>query len=225
MERIISDFKKFSEDKVGVNSEKIDYIVKNMVTPLVLEQRSLNVATYDIFSRLMLDRIIFLSGEVKPESIDVITAQLLYLDSVDNRDINIYINTPGGDCYSGLQLVSVMDFIKSDVATTVLGMAASMGAVIASSGAKGKRFALPYSRFMIHQPSSYHGYAKFTDSKIALQEMESIRNDLYEVLAKNSGKSIEEIIQLCENGDKWYKSDEIIKAGFIDSIIQGNKGK
>lgn len=219
MERIISDFKKFAEDKAGVNSEKIDYVAKNMVTPLVLEQRSLNVATYDIFSRLMLDRIIFLSGEVTPEAMDTITAQLLYLDSIDERDINIYINSPGGDCYSGLQLVSVMDFIKSNVSTTVLGIAASMAAVIASNGEKGKRFILPYSRFMIHQPSSYNGYSKYTDSKIALQEMESVRNDLYEVLAKNSGKSLEETIELCENGDKWMKAQEAVDNNFVDSII------
>lgn len=219
MDNLIKDFKKFAEDKAGVNSEKIDYVAKNMVTPLVLEQRSLNVATYDIFSRLMLDRIIFLSGEVTPEAMDTITAQLLYLDSIDERDINIYINSPGGDCYSGLQLVSVMNFIKSNVSTTVLGIAASMAAVIASNGEKGKRFILPYSRFMIHQPSSYNGYSKYTDSKIALQEMESVRNDLYEVLAKNSGKSLEETIELCENGDKWMKAQEAVDNNFVDSII------
>jgi ATP-dependent Clp protease protease subunit len=167
----------------------------------------------------MYDRILFLSGEVTPESMDVLTAQILYLDSVDNRDINLYINSGGGDCYSGLQLVSVMDFVKSNVSTTVLGLAASMAAVIASNGAKGKRIALPYSRFMIHQPSSYNGYSKFTDSKIALKEMESVRNDLYEVLAKNSGKSIEETIDLCENGDKWLKAKEAVEMGYIDKII------
>jgi ATP-dependent Clp protease protease subunit len=154
---------------------------------------------------------------------DIITAQLLYLDSIDERDINIYINSGGGDCYAGLQLVSVMDFIKSNVSTTVLGIAASMAAVIASNGEKGKRFILPYSRFMIHQPSSYNGYTKYTDSKIALQEMESVRNDLYEVLAKNSGKSIEETIQLCENGDKWLKANEAIEMGYIDKIITSSK--
>jgi ATP-dependent Clp protease protease subunit len=115
-----------------------------------------------------------------------------------------------------------MDFVKSNVSTTVLGVAASMAAVIASNGEKGKRFALPYSRFMIHQPSSYNGYSKFTDSKIALQEMESVRNDLYEVLARNSGKSIDEIIQLCENGDKWLKPDDAIKNNFIDKIVTKN---
>ena len=216
-------FTKFAKENVGINplklKENTEKAINGLLTPLVLEQRALNVTTYDIFSRLMLDRIIFLSGEVTPESIDIITAQLLYLDSIDNRDINIYINSPGGDCYSGLQLVSVIDFIKSDVSTTIMGLAASMGAVIATNGTKGKRFALPYSRFMIHQPLSSFGNTKFTDSKIALREMESVRNDLYDILAKNSEKPIEEIINLCENGDKWYKGQEIVNEKFVDSII------
>ena len=167
----------------------------------------------------MYDRIIFLSGEVTPDSMDTIVAQLLYLDSVDNRDINIYINSPGGDCYSGLELCSTMDFIKSNVRTTVLGMAASMGAVIASNGEKGKRSMLPYSRFMIHQPSSYSGRIKFTDQRIELEELEKTRNDLYEVLSRNSNNSMEKIIELCENGDKWLRADEAISLGFIDNVI------
>jgi ATP-dependent Clp protease protease subunit len=168
---------------------------------------------------MLLDRIIFLTGEVNSISMDTIVAQLLYLDSVDNRDINLYINSGGGDCYSGLELVSVMDFIKSDVSTTVLGLAASMGAVIASSGAKGKRFLLPYSRFMVHQPLSSFGYSKFTDSQIALEEMRSVRNDLYEVLAKNSGKPIDEVIDMCEHGDRWMKPDETIAHAFADQVL------
>lgn len=219
MSKIIEDFRKFAIDKTNAKPTVLDDTIKSFTTPFILEERKMNVAQLDVFSRLMYDRIIFLSGEVTPDSMDTITAQLLYLDSIDNRDISLYINSPGGDCYSGLQLVSVMDFVKSDVSTTVLGMAASMGAVIASNGQKGKRFALPYSRFMIHQPSSYNGYSKFTDSKIALQEMESVRNDLYEILAKNSGKTIEETIQLCENGDKWMKSKEAIEMGYIDKIV------
>ena len=219
MSDLIKDFKKFALDKTNIKPSVLDDSIKNFTTPFILEERKMNVAQLDVFSRLMYDRIIFLSGEVTPESMDTITAQLLYLDSIDNRDINIYINSGGGDCYSGLQLVSVMDFVNSNVSTTVLGMAASMAAVIASNGAKGKRFILPYSRFMIHQPSSYNGYSKFTDSKIALQEMESVRNDLYEVLAKNSGKSIDETIQLCENGDRWMKAKEAIEMGYVDEIV------
>jgi len=218
----VGDFRHFAIDKVGVSPSVVDDTTKNisnLITPYILEERQLNVASYDIFSRMLLDRIIFLSGEVNSNSMDTIVAQLLYLDSVDNRDINLYINTGGGDCYSGLELVSVMDFVKSDVSTTVLGLAASMGAVIASSGTKGKRYVLPYSRFMVHQPLSSFGYSKFTDSKIALQEMESVRNDLYEILAKNSNKPIEQVIDLCENGDRWMKPTEAIELGFVDSII------
>lgn len=219
MKELTNDFKKFALDKTNAKSSVLDATIKNATTPYILEERKLNVSQLDVFSRLMYDRIVFLSGEVTPESMDTITAQLLFLDSIETRDINLYINSPGGDCYSGLQLVSVMDFIKSNVSTTVLGVAASMAAVIASNGEKGKRFALPYSRFMIHQPSSFNGYSRYTDSKIALQEMESVRNDLYEVLAKNSGKSVEETIQLCENGDRWMKAQEAIEMGYIDKII------
>ena len=226
MENITKDFRHFAIDKASMSSsildDKINKINSGIITPYILEERQLNVATYDIFSRMLLDRIVFLSGEVNSTSMDTIVAQLLYLDSIDERDINIYINSGGGDCYSGLELVSVMNFIKSDVSTTVLGLAASMGAVIASSGAKGKRFLLPYSRFMVHQPLSSFGYSKFTDSKIALEEMESVRNDLYEVLAKNSGKTIEEIIPMCENGDKWMKPNQTIELGFADKIIEKN---
>jgi len=217
------DFRKFAIDKANISPSVIDDKIKdinNHITPYILEERQLNVATYDIFSRMLLDRIIFLTGEVNSISMDTIVAQLLYLDSVDNRDINLYINSGGGDCYSGLELVSVMDFIKSDVSTTVLGLAASMGAVIASSGTKGKRFLLPYSRFMVHQPLSSFGYSKFTDSKIALQEMESVRNDLYEVLSRNCEKPIEEIIPMCENGDRWMKPSETIELHFADKILE-----
>ena len=207
----IEDFTFFAKDKCK----------SNLLYPSIIEERtsSMRMNEMNVFSRLIQDRIVFLSGEVTPDLMDVIVAQLLYLDSVDNRDINLYINSGGGDCYSGMELVSVMDFIKSDVSTTVLGLAASMGAVIASNGTKGKRYALPYSRFMIHQPSSSLGRATFTDSKIHLQEMESIRNDLYEVLARNSEKDVAEIIKLCENGDFWMKTDEAIAHKFLDRKI------
>jgi ATP-dependent Clp protease protease subunit len=221
----LQDFRLFAKDK-GVSMTYFDDMLKkkpfnNLLFPTIVEERdsAMRVNEMNVFSRLIQERIVFLSGQVTSDSMDVIVAQLLYLDSVDNRDINLYINSGGGDCYSGLELVSVMDLVKSDVSTTVLGLAASMGAVIASNGEKGKRYALPYSRFMIHQPSSSFGRANFTDSKIALEEMESVRNDLYEVLAKNSGKSFDEIIQLCENGDKWFKAKDMIEHNFIDTIL------
>ena len=219
MRNIQKDFRKFALDK-GVHRSSLD-VMENMVYPTVIEERSsaMRAVEMNVFSRLIQERIIFLSGEVTSDSMDIISAQLLYLDSVDNRDINLYINSPGGDCYSGLELVSVMDFIKSDVSTTVLGMAASMGAVIASNGAKGKRLILPYSRFMIHQPSSSFGYSRFTDTEIALEEMKSVKNDLYEILSKNSGKPIDEIEILCNNGDKWMKGQEVIDSGWADKII------
>lgn len=217
------DFRKFALSK-GLSSTMIDDVSKAQVTnaittPYILEERQLNVATYDIFSRLLLDRIVFLSGEVNRESMDTIVAQLLYLDSVDKRDINIYVNSPGGDVYSGLELISVMDYIKSDISTTVLGLAASMGAAISTSGEKGKRYALPYSRYMIHQPLSNFGYSKYTDSRIALEEMESVREDLYNILSEKSGNDFDKIVELCEHGDKWMKPEQAIELGFIDDII------
>lgn len=223
MKNYISDFRDFAIDKVNIKPTVIDSQIKNMITPTVVEERKLNAVVYDVFSRLMLDRIIFLSGEVTPESMDTIVAQMLFLDSVSNEDIHLYINSPGGSVYDGLELVSTMNFLNSDVSTTVLGVAASMGAVISSSGAKGKRNILPYSRVMLHQPSSQFGYSKFTDSKIALNEMESVRNDLYEVLSKNSGKPFDEIVNLCEQGDKWLKGQEVIDLGFADRIIEHKK--
>jgi ATP-dependent Clp protease protease subunit len=144
---------------------------------------------------------------------------MLFLDAQSNAPINLYINSPGGECYSGLELVSVMKFIKSPVYTTILGCAASMGAVIASNGEKGHRKALKYSRFMIHQPSSGVGYSTFRDQEIHLKEMERLKWDLYEVLAENSGKTKEEIEILCDR-DHWMKPEEAIAHGFIDMIVE-----
>lgn len=217
----LEDFRKFAVSNANVKPSVVDSQIKNMVYPTIIEERdsAMRVSEMNVFSRLIQDRIIFLSGVVDESSMDTIVAQLLYLDSVDNRDINLYINSGGGDVYSGLELVSVMNFIASKVSTTILGMAASMAAVIASSGEKGKRFALPYSRLMVHQPLSNFGYSKFTDSKIALKEMESVREDLYRILSENCGKSFDEVVELCENGDRWMRPQEAISLGFIDSVI------
>ena len=189
-----------------------------LFNPYIIEERQLNITQLDVFSRLMMDRILFLSGEVVGDNMDTLVAQLLFLDSVNHDPINLYINSQGGEVYSGLELISVMRFIKSPVYTTVLGLAASMGAVIASSGEKGHRTALPYSRFMIHQPSSGIGYSTFKDQAIHLKEMESLKQDLYKILAENSGQSIDQIEALCDR-DKWMKAEEAIKMGFLDSVI------
>lgn len=197
----------------------MENIKDSFIHPYILEERQLNVATLDVYSRLMLDRILFLSGEVVGEAMDTLVAQLLFLDSVNHDPINLYINSGGGECYSGLELVSVMKYIKSPVYTTVLGLAASMGAVIASSGEKGHRRALPYSRFMIHQPSSGVGYSTFRDQQIHLKEMEALKLDLYQVLSENSGQSVEEIEKLCDR-DNWMKPEEAIRLGFLDGVIE-----
>lgn len=193
-----------------------------IINPYVIEERPLNITQLDVFSRLMMDRILFLSGEVSPDSMDTLVAQMLFLDSLSHDPIHLYIDSGGGECYSGLELVSVMQIIESPVYTTVLGCAASMGAVIASSGEKGHRKALPYSRFMIHQPSSGVGYSTFRDQEIHLKEMERLKHDLYEVLAENSGLTIEEIDKLCDR-DNWMKPNEAIELGFIDSVVSRNK--
>ena len=212
------DFRNFAIDKTNAKPSVIDATVKDFITPFILEERKMNVTQLDVFSRLMYERIVFLSGEVTPESMNTITAQLLYLDSVDNRDINIYINTPGGDCYSGLQLVSVMDFIKSDVATTVLGMAASMGAVIASSGAKGKRFALPNAEIMIHQPlGGTQGQA--TDMEIEVEHMLRIKKNLISIMAENAGKDYETVLADCERNN-WMTAKEAMEYGLIDKVVE-----
>lgn len=217
------DFRKFALSN-GVSRGAVDSL-ENQVFPTVIEERSsaMRAVEMNVFSRLIQDRIVFLSDDVTSDSMDVISAQLLYLDSVDDSDINLYINSGGGDCYSGLELVSVMDFVSSDISTTVLGLAASMAAVISSSGTKGKCFVLPYSRFMIHQPSSSFGYSKYTDSTIALKEMESVKNDLYEILSKNSGNSIDDVEKMCSNGDLWMKGQQIIDNKWADSVIKSRK--
>lgn len=195
-----------------------DYI-KNIFSPNIVEERQLNVTVIDVYSRLMMDRVIFLSGEINGDKMDTIVAQMLFLESINHEPINLFINSGGGECYSGLELVSVMRYIKSPVYTTVLGLAASMGAVIASNGEKGHRKALPYSRFMVHQPSSGVGYSTFRDQQIHLREMESLKQDLYEVLSQNSGQPVEEIERLCDR-DNWMKPQEAIRLGFLDEVVE-----
>ncbi len=200
-------------------AEKLATPSDRIFNPYIIEERPMNITQLDVYSRLMMDRILFLSGEVCADTMDTLVAQMLFLDAQSHEPIKLYINSGGGECYSGLELVSVMQFIQSPVHTVVLGCAASMAAVIASSGEKGHRKALKYSRFMIHQPSSGVGYSTFRDQQIHLQEMERLKWDLYEVLAQNCGKTKEEIDALCDR-DNWMKPEEAIASGFLDSIVE-----
>lgn len=221
MNDLKKDFALFAKDN-NVSSSKLDKFEKQITSqfvhnPLILEERKLNVAALDIYSMMLHDRIIFLNSEVDSDSCNVIIAQLLYLSSLNNQDISLYINSPGGACYDGLSVVSTMDYINCDVSTIVLGMAASMGAVIASNGTKGKRYGLPYSRFMIHQPSSgFRG--TFKDEKVHFEELSSVQDDLFNILAKNSGKSFDEIVEMCDR-DYWMKTERAIEEGFLDNIL------
>lgn len=220
MKDISKDFRLFAKSQ-GVSTSVLDDMKSKMnnsiITPYVLEERSLNVTTFDVFSRLMLDKIIFFGSDFNSDSCNVAVAQLMYLNSIDDRDITIQVSSPGGDVYAGLSVIDTMNYIDCDVSTVVIGMAASMGAVLASSGTKGKRMALPHSRIMIHQPStSFKG--KSSDMEIEYNEIMRCRTDLYNILSSNMGKSFEEVEKLCEN-DKWFLSNEALEIGLIDKVL------
>ena len=214
------EFRKYATQHRGI-SMYYDTIVSSM-TPYIVEERQLNVAQMDVFSRLMMDRIIFLGTEVNSHVANIIQAQLLFLESVDaQKDIQIYINSPGGEVYSGLGIYDTMQFIKPDVATICTGMAASMAAVLLCAGAKGKRSALPHSRVMIHQPlGGAQGQA--SDIEITAREILKIKEELALIIARHSGKSTEEVIRTGDR-DYWMIATEAKDFGMIDEVlIRGN---
>ena len=215
------EFRKYATQHRGISSMYYDTIVSSM-TPYIVEERQLNVAQMDVFSRLMMDRIIFLGTEVNSHVANIIQAQLLFLESVDaQKDIQIYINSPGGEVYSGLGIYDTMQFIKPDVATICTGMAASMAAVLLCAGAKGKRSALPHSRVMIHQPlGGAQGQA--SDIEITAREILKIKEELALIIARHSGKSTEEVICTGDR-DYWMIATEAKDFGMIDEVlIRGN---
>ena len=215
------EFKKYATQHRGISSMYYDTIVSSM-TPYIVEERQLNVAQMDVFSRLMMDRIIFLGTEVNPHVANIIQAQLLFLESVDaNKDIQIYINSPGGEVYSGLGIYDTMQFIKPDVATICTGMAASMAAVLLCAGAQGKRSALPHSRVMIHQPlGGAQGQA--SDIEITAREILKIKEELALIIAKHTGKSTEEVIRTGDR-DYWMIASEAKDFGMIDEVLNRQK--
>ncbi|CAM4126708.1 ATP-dependent Clp protease proteolytic subunit [Streptococcus penaeicida] len=194
--------------------------------PVVIEQTSRGERSYDIYSRLLKDRIIMLTGPVEDNMANSIIAQLLFLDAQDNtKDIYLYVNTPGGSVSAGLAIVDTMNFIKSDVQTIVMGMAASMGTIIASSGTKGKRFMLPNAEYLIHQPMGGAGSGtQQTDMAIVAEQLLKTRKRLEKILADNSGKTIKQIHRDAER-DYWMDAKETLEYGFIDEIMENNELK
>ncbi|WP_457616406.1 ATP-dependent Clp endopeptidase proteolytic subunit ClpP [Lutibacter sp.] len=211
------EFKKFATKHHGINSMHYDKLVSS-VTPYIIEERQLNVAQMDVFSRLMMDRIIFLGTAIDDYVANIIQAQLLFLESVDNsKDISIYINSPGGSVYAGLGMYDTMQFIKPDVATICTGMAASMGAVLMCAGEKGKRSALPHSRIMIHQPlGGAQGQA--SDIEITAREILKLKDELYQIISKHSGQPMEKVTKDSDR-DYWMKASEAKEYGMIDEIL------
>ena len=224
MDKLTKDFRHFAIDKVGMSPSVIDDKigkVNNHLTPYILEERQLNVATFDVFSRLMYDRIIYFTGVVNSETCDTAIAQLLYLSSVDERDINMYINSPGGSVVDGLGLIDTMNYINCDIATTCIGMAASMGSVLLSNGAKGKRFVLPHSRVMIHQVSSSQS-GTLADLEIEIEQTRRCKNDVYKILADNTGHTFEEMEKLCDRNN-WFIGQEAVDLGIADKVLISDK--
>lgn len=194
--------------------------------PVVIEQTSRGERSYDIYSRLLKDRIIMLTGQVEDNMANSIIAQLLFLDAQDpTKDIYLYVNTPGGSVSAGLAIVDTMNFIKADVQTIVMGTAASMGTIIASSGTKGKRFMLPNAEYLIHQPmGGTGGGTQQTDMAIAAEHLLNTRNKLEKILADNSGKTVKQIHKDAER-DYWMSAEETLAYGFIDQIMYNTKTK
>ena len=223
-----NDFRSYATKHLRMNGLALDKYAdisnSNYISPSILEERQLNVTQMDVFSRLMMDRIIFLGTEVDDYTANVIQAQLLYLDSSDpGKDISIYLNTPGGSVYAGLGIYDTMQFIGSDVATICTGMAASMGAILMVAGTKGKRSALKHSRIMIHQPMG-GAQGQASDIEITAREIQKLKKELYNIIADHSGNTYEQI-EKDSDRDHWMTSEEALKYGMIDKILINEKKK
>lgn len=217
------DFKKYALSE-GISSMNMHYFEQNLennMTPYILEEREMRVTQMDIFSRLMRDRILWVAGVVNDNMSTVVQAQLMYLDSVEKRDIKMHVDSPGGSVKSGLSMVDVMRYINSDVETINTGMAASMGSILLSSGTKGKRSSLNFSKVMIHQVSS-GAQGHVADNRISQMESEKYNYILFKMLAENSGRDFQYVLDAARR-DKWLNSQEALDFGFIDEIILSDK--
>jgi ATP-dependent Clp protease, protease subunit len=222
-----SEFEKYAVKHRGLSSNTLHAYGNHLVTamtPNIIEERPMNVAVMDVYSRLMMDRIIFLGYPVNDEIANIITAQLLFLDSTDRtRDINMYINSPGGSVYSGLGVYDTMQFVAPDVSTICIGMAASMACVLLGAGTKGKRAALKHSRIMMHQPSGAIG-GQASDIEITVNEIRKLKKELYDVVNYHTGKPIEQI-ETDFDRDKWMTATEAKDYGLVDEVLLTNPRK
>lgn len=222
---MMNDFEKFAVSK-GIGTNKLNeynkYATKNgIINPTILEERSMNVIGLDIFSRLQYDRILFLGTGINDDVANIINAQLLYLNSTGDDDIKMFINSPGGSVIDGLAIYDIMNFITPDVSTYCLGMAASMGSILISSGTKGKRYSLPNGEIMIHQVSSW-AEGQTADMEIRINHAKKLQTKLYEILASNTGKTFEQIEKDADR-DHWFTAEEALEYGLIDEIITKQK--
>ncbi len=227
-----NEFRNYAVHHLGLNGLALDQYtaatsksaapVASYISPTIIEERTLNIAQMDVFSRLMMDRIIFLGTEVNDYTANVIQAQLLYLDSSDpGKDVSIYINSPGGSVYAGLGIYDTMQYISSDVTTICTGIAASMAAVLLVAGEKGKRFALRHSRVMIHQPMG-GAQGQASDMEITVREIKKLKEELYRIIADHSGQPIEKV-ERDSDRDYWMTSDEALAYGMIDRVLEKAK--
>lgn len=216
------EFKKYATKHMGINSMHLGHYIESSLTPYIIEERQLNMTQMDVFSRLMMDRIIFLGTGINDQVANIINAQLLFLESVDpKKDIQIYLNSPGGGVYAGLGIYDTMQYINPDVATICTGLAASMGAVLMCAGAKGKRTALPHARIMIHQPlGGAQGQA--SDIEITAREIMKLKKELYDIISHHSGQKFEQV-EKDSDRDYWMTAEEAKAYGMVDEVLKKSK--
>ena len=216
-----NEFRKYATKHLGINSMVVDHYIDSSLTPYIIEERPMNMTQMDVFSRLMMDRIIFLGTGINDQVANIINAQLLFLESVDaKKDIQIYLNSPGGSVYAGLGIYDTMQYIRQDVATICTGMAASMGAVLLCAGADGKRSALKHSRVMIHQPlGGAQGQA--SDIEITAREIQKLKKELYDIIALHSKQTYDKVWADSDR-DYWLTSQEAKEYGMVNEVLLRN---
>lgn len=218
-----AEFKKYALSQ-GISSLTLDYHdkqIQSSMTPMILEEREMRVTQMTVFDRLMMDRILWVAGSVNDRMSTIVQAQLMFLDSVDNRDITMHIDSPGGSVKSGLSMVDLMSYIKSDIRTVNTGMAASMGSILLGAGTKGKRSSLRFSKVMLHQSSG--GFSgNIQDAEIDMIQWKEYNKILFELLGEYCGKKPEQVMEDATR-DFWLNADAAVEYGIIDEVIKSKK--